>query len=346
MTTATSRILVIGGYGAVGATVTSTLGQWFPGRVIAAGRSAARVREAGGVRVDVTEPDGLRKVLDDLGDVAVVVLCVEPPDGGAARICLERGIHLVDIGATPRLLDAVSGLHDVATDAGATAVLSVGVAPGLTNLLARRAHEAVGGADRIDITVLLGSGERHGDDALRWTVGGLTATPSAAPARTALPGYGSRTAHWFPFSDQRTLPRTLAGVDRATTRLCLDSRLLTAALFALRRVGLLRAARHEPVSRVLVRVFGKLHTGGDGFAVRVDAWRGGDHAAYALEGRRQSVVTGLVAAHVARELLSNTLPTGVHHIEQLPALHGIPEALARHGVRCTRRSAPDSAPPR
>ncbi|WP_328394027.1 saccharopine dehydrogenase NADP-binding domain-containing protein [Streptomyces sp. NBC_00390] len=146
------RILVVGGYGAVGATVTTVLGEWFPGRVVVGGRSEARARQ-GGVRIDVTDPTGFRQTLEGLGDVAVVVLCVEPPDSGVARTCLERGIHLVDIGATWGLLEGVAALHDLAVRARATAVLSVGVAPGLTNLLARRAHEAVQGAERIDLTV-------------------------------------------------------------------------------------------------------------------------------------------------------------------------------------------------
>ncbi|MDX6763706.1 saccharopine dehydrogenase NADP-binding domain-containing protein [Streptomyces sp. F8] len=236
------RIVVVGGYGAVGATVAATLEGWFPGRVVVAGRDEARARLLGGVRADVADPDGFRRTLEELGDVAAVVLCVEPPDTGVARVCLERGVHLVDIGATRRLLDGVADLHDLAAGAGATAVLSVGVAPGLTNLLARRVHEAVGGAERIDLTVLLGAGERHGADAVRWTVEGLAGPVAEAPLRTTLPGHGRRTAHPFPFSDQHTLPRTL-GVEQVTTRLCLDSKPLTSALFGL------RAAARSPAVR-------------------------------------------------------------------------------------------------
>ncbi|MFP3989489.1 saccharopine dehydrogenase NADP-binding domain-containing protein [Streptomyces sp. E11-3] len=329
------RVLVVGGYGAVGTTVTSTLAGWLPNRVLPAGRSAARARQDGGVRVDVADPDGFRQVLDRLGDVTAVVLCVEPSDTGLARACLERGIHLVDIGATRRLLDGVAELHDVAAAAGATAVLSVGVAPGLTNLLARRAHDAVGGAERLDLAVFLGSGERHGGDAVRWTVQGLAEPLTARPLRTVLPGYGARTVHPFPFSDQHTLRRTL-GVPEATTRLCLDSRPLTAALFALRRAGLLRAVRRPVARRMLIEAFRRVHIGGDGFAVRADAWRGDRHAAYALTGHAQSRVTGLAAAYVARELLTGAPPPGVHHIEQLPMLAGLPEALAEHGVTLHR----------
>jgi hypothetical protein len=67
--------------------------------------------------------------------------------------------------------------------------------------------------------------------------------------------------------------------------------------------------------------------GGDGFAVRVDAVGTRGAAMLALTGRDQSRVTGLVAAHVTRELLSGGLPLGVHHIEQLDRLAAVPDAL-------------------
>ncbi|MFF9984413.1 saccharopine dehydrogenase family protein [Streptomyces erythrochromogenes] len=283
------RVLVVGGYGAVGTTVVSALDGWFPGRAVVAGRDETRARRLGGVRADVADPEGFRRTLEEPADVAAVVLCVEPPDSRVARVCPERGVHLVDIGATRRLLDGVADLHGLAAGAGATAVLGVGVAPGLTNLLARRAHEAVGGAERIDLTVLLGAGERHGAEAVRWTVEGLAAPPAGAPLRTALPGHGRRTAHPFPFSDQHTLPRTL-GIEQVTTRLCLDSKPLTSALFGLRRHRTGAEPRHRPGR-------GVRHPG----------------AAHRIPAR------------------------GVHHIEQLPAPAGLPEALGAHGLTVRRR---------
>ncbi|MFI8100561.1 saccharopine dehydrogenase [Streptomyces sp. NPDC086023] len=234
----------------------------------------------------------------------------------------------MDVGATHRLLEEVSELHDTAAGAGATAVLSVGVAPGLTNLLARRVNDPVGGAERIDLTVLLGAGERHDSDAVRWTVAGLGEPVAARALRLPVPGFDTRTAHPFPFSDQHALRRTL-GVPEVTTRLCLDSRPLTAALFALRRTGLLGGARRQ---RLLTGVFGRVHLGGDGFAVRADAHRGDRHATLTLTGRGQSRATGLVAAHVVRTLLTQPVPPGVHHLDQLPHLADLPDRLTGHGI--------------
>ncbi|MCF6524796.1 saccharopine dehydrogenase [Streptomyces sp. JJ36] len=320
MTTTNGRVLVVGGHGAVGSAAAAALDRWFPGRVLTAGRSR-------GVRVDVTDTDRFRRVLTDLGDVRAVVLCVQPPDAGPARACLERGTCLVDVNADPALLADVSRLDDLAATTGTPAVLSAGVAPGLTNLLARRAHDAVGGAERLELTVLLGAGERHGADAVRWTVDALAAPHgTACPRRLPLPGHGRRKAHPFPFPDQYTLPGTL-GVPEVTTRLCLDSRAATGLLFALRP-----AVRRPALRRAATSVLRRTHVGGDAFAVRADARRGSRHAAYALTGRGQSRISGLVAAHATRLALAGSLPAGVRHIEELPQLADLPERLAVHGV--------------
>jgi hypothetical protein len=335
-------ILVVGGYGAVGAAATRELAARLPGRVVVAGRDPERARRLaastgsdGARRVDVTDVAGFERVLVE-DRISVVVLCVEPPDAAITKACLASGVHLVDVGASWPLLEQVEQLDRPAADRGVTALLSVGLAPGLTNLLARRAVNELGGADRVDIAVLLGAGERHGADAVRWTVAGLAEpTPAGArPQRVVLPGFGARTVHPFPFSDQHSLRRTL-GVPDVTTRLALDVGPVTAALFGLR--GALRpVARHPRGARLLTAALGGVHLGGDRFAVRVDALRGDRRATYALSGREQSRITGLVAAGVAARILDGGLPPGVHHIDELPELADLPETLAGHGVTTTR----------
>ncbi|MEV8634197.1 saccharopine dehydrogenase [Streptosporangium sp. NPDC051023] len=328
-----SGILVIGGYGAVGAQVSTTLDGWFPGQVIAAGRNPDGARLPDTVRrarLDLADIGGLERLLD-LDPIAAVVLCVEPADATVAETCLSRGIHLVDVGASDHLLRQVEDLADRATVSGATGVLSVGLAPGLTNLLARRVHERVGGAQRIDITVLLGAGEQHGADAVAWTVSRLAQPAGARPRRYAMPGHGRRIAYPLDFSDQHSLRRTL-GVPRVTTRMCLDSAFSTRLLAGLRRLAVFRVNRRPALRRLITAALSRVHIGGNGFAVRVDAVNSDRHAALALTGNGQSRATALVAAHVTRTVLAGTLPTGVHHIDQLPALAGIPEQLAAHGI--------------
>ncbi|MGI5128513.1 saccharopine dehydrogenase NADP-binding domain-containing protein [Pseudonocardia sp. CA-107938] len=327
-----SRILVVGGYGAVGSSVAAELGRLYPGRVWVGGRDPRRARPAPGVagalRVDVADVAGFGRLLDR-ERIAVVVMCVEPAGADAVSACVGRGVHVVDLGASDERLALIE-----AVDAGsATVILSVGLAPGITNLLARRASERLGGAEYVDIAIMLGAGERHGREAVRWTVRGLAAPASGtARIKVGLPGIGRRTAYPFPFSDQHTLRRTL-GVDRVTTRLCLESEALGAALFGARKLGVFRLARQRRGEELLTGVLHGAHLGGtDAFAVRVDARRGRRRVACGMSGHNQSRMTARVAVEVMRLLEEGALPPGVQHIDQVPVLAEIPDRLAGAGT--------------
>ncbi|MGK5627558.1 saccharopine dehydrogenase NADP-binding domain-containing protein [Streptomyces sp. URMC 123] len=336
------RVLVLGGYGAVGRHTARALAERLPGKVVVAGRDGGRAArlaaDSGGAllaaRVDLGDPASLRRALEG---VSLVILAVEPrtPEEHPAGLLFDHGVDLVDVTATHRMVAEVEGHDGRARARGAAAVLSVGVAPGLTNLLARRVHDDLGGADRIDLSVLLGTGEAHGRDAVRWTVGRL-ADVGAGPDRPLRIGMGPvrgpRTLHPFPFSDQYTLRRTL-GVPRVTTRLGLDSGPLTGLLFGLRRAGAFAAARSAGLEDALVAGFGRFHTGGEEFVVRADAHHRGRHAARALTASSQSRFTGLVAAEVAARVYGGGLPAGVHHIEESDVFADLPEVLAKGGLR-------------
>jgi hypothetical protein len=320
-----TRIVVLGGYGAVGRAVARTLAPTLPGRVVVAGRDPRRAEAfvarhpdtLVARRVDARDPGDVAAVLTDAG---VLVMCLEPGNEQVARLCLERGVHYVDVSASVGVLSAVGRLDPLAVRTGATAALSVGLAPGLTNLLARHVTERLVDAESVDLTVLIGSGERHGPGAVDWLLDNLAAAPDPGagrpgPLRVGLPGHGRRTAHPFPFSDQYTLRRTL-GVP-VTTRLCFDSAALTAAVFALRRGPALRLLRRPGVAGAISAAMARLRFGSDGFAVRATARAAdGRWTAYALTGRGEARVTGVVAALVARQLLGGGAPAGVRHLDQ------------------------------
>jgi saccharopine dehydrogenase-like NADP-dependent oxidoreductase len=335
------RIVLLGGYGAVGRAAAQTLGRWFPQRVVIAGRDPAKAAVAAAqvgpaiepLAVDVTDEADVRRAV---AGAEVVVMCVEQSNAQVAWICLQHGVHYVDVSASDQVHESITQLDELAMTNQATAILSVGVAPGLTNLLARRCVERLGNACDVDITVLLGLGEHHGVDAVRWTLANLARPadrdgPRLRRRRVLLPGFGRRTAFPFGFSDQHTLARTL-GV-RATTRLCFDSAAITWALFALRSAGVFAAARRFHWDAALAAVAARIHLGGDRFVIQVEATdEHGRHARCAASGRRQSQATGLVAAHVVRLLQTGGIPPGVHHVEQLAHTAVLLSNLEENGI--------------
>ena len=292
------RVVVLGGYGAVGREVVAGLLGHVP-EVVVAGRDLAKARTVDGaipMRTDLRS--------DDLAaiDADAVVMCAEQDNVRVAEACLGRGVHYVDVSATYEVLAGIERLDGLASERNATGVLSVGLAPGVTNLLARE----FGGRD-VDIGILAGLGERHGTSAVDWTLDSLGDLGESWRMRFP-PPYGIRTVHRFPFSDQYTLP------GRVRTGLCLDSRAMTALLPRLRRFRDWRPLR---------TVFHNVHTGSDGFAVAVAS--GGTVRSFA--GRRQSRATGLATAMVVRRLAG--MAPGVRHIEDAVGPGFLTELAAR-----------------
>ncbi|ATE53559.1 saccharopine dehydrogenase NADP-binding domain-containing protein [Actinosynnema pretiosum] len=280
-----ARVLVLGGYGAVGRHAVAELA----GRheVVVAGRDLARASAAPGatgVRVDLRDADDVRRAV---AGADVVLMCAETANAAVARAAAEAGAHYLDVSASAGVLASIE------EPTGTTALLSVGLAPGVTNLLARWCVAATG-AREVEIGVLLGGGERHGAAAVEWTAAGVAGMGGAWRARFPEP-FGERRVRGFPFSDQVTLPTTLP-VDRVRTGLCLDSRLATALLPAVRWLGPLASS---------------VRLGGDGFAVVASA--GGMTCSFS--GNGQSRATGVIAAALV-ELLP-TVPVGRWHVEQV-----------------------------
>ncbi|MEV4092520.1 saccharopine dehydrogenase family protein [Streptosporangium saharense] len=303
-----NTVLVLGGHGAVGREAATALTRLPRTQVVVAGRDPGRARPVPGtvaMHVDATDSAALDMALDG---VTTVLMCAEIDNARVARACLERGVSYVDVSASRDLLNEIGGLDDLARASGVTAALSVGLVPGVTNLLARLCAER-SPATEPSIGVLLGSGERHGPAAVAWTLDGLGALDGSWTMTFPEP-YGTRTVHRFPFSDQYTLPGTL-GVPAVRTGLCLDSRLFTGLLAAAGRPAVARLLRRDGVRSLLLTALGRVHLGSDGFAVTVTS--GGARAAFS--GRRQSLATGRAAALVVRDL--PTFPAGVRHIEQL-----------------------------
>ncbi|WP_327582387.1 saccharopine dehydrogenase NADP-binding domain-containing protein [Nonomuraea sp. NBC_00507] len=303
-----NSVLILGGYGAVGREAAAALTGYPDTWVIVAGRNPGRARPGpatAAMRVDAADPDDLARALDG---VTTVLMCAEIDNARVARACLERGIGYVDVSASHGLLAGIQDLDDVARDSGATAALSVGLVPGVTNLLARICAER-SPASEVHIGVLLGSGEQHGPAAIAWTLDGLGALDGSWTMSFPAP-YGTRTVHRFPFSDQYTLPATL-GVPSARTGLCLDSRLFTGLLAAAGRPAVARLLRRRAVRDLLLKALEKIHLGSDGFAVTVSSGT----AQASFSGRLQSRATGRAAALLIRDLPA--MPPGVRHIEQL-----------------------------
>jgi saccharopine dehydrogenase-like NADP-dependent oxidoreductase len=295
--------LVLGGYGAVGAQVMAELKA--DGHVVlAAGRDRARADR-------VVELRDLGSYARALAQVDLVINASGLEDPALVALASDHGAAFIDISASTKYIAALERLEP-----RRPVLLSVGLAPGLTNLLAAAVHAAAPGP--IDLALLLGAGERHGEAATRWSYSllgktfveptdGSSVRNYTQPRHFDLPGHGIRRLFRADFSDQHTLTRDFGTAVR--TYFGLDSRLATTALAALTWVP---GAAKLPMG---------FHLPG------TDRWLAlavGSHATVRwASGRGQSRATAMIAAVAARAVLR--LPAGVHHLHGVLTLEALPE---------------------
>lgn len=347
-------ILIIGGYGAVGRVIALALANKFPGQVIVAGRSYEKARALAQesdekirpYQVDLTTAHGNLEILDG---VAVVVMCLDVPDVQFLQACLQRGIHYVDITAEDAILQQIEALDGVAKANGSTAILSVGLSPGLTNLLARHAQAQFETLHHVEIHGLVGLGEAHGAAAAHWTLQNLNANYTVREnGRTRQvssfgehkqahfpEGLGRRRVYRFNLADQHVVVRTL-GLTSVSTWITFDPVLFAWLMAFMRWSGLSKLLRYRWIEDAIVKMSTAVQFGAEKFAIQVEARGEKDGRAlsqtYTVSGDGQGRATALVAAQVVKQLFTGTFPAGVFHSEQLfepmPFIH----QLAADGI--------------
>ncbi|MCO5084402.1 MAG: hypothetical protein M9955_22440 [Rhizobiaceae bacterium] len=331
-------ILIVGGYGHVGGRIAANLLRLGLGPVLLSGRDVGKAREAAeslgceARYIDLAEPQSWDGAL---AGVDAVIGCVDPQDAGFAAHVLTKSLTYVDVTASDGFFRQVEKLDSLARDKGGRAILSVGLAPGLTNLLVRACVETMDRAESAQIGIMLGLGDEHGAAAIDWTLAGFR---SAGRMRERIEtiAFGApprdHPAMVFDFADQYVVRRTL-GLAEARTLLTFDSAALGRLLLAV----LPRIAASPMLSSVVRKSMRWLRFGSDRAAltVTVSGYHGGRPATASavLEGRKEAEITALVAALVVKHAQHAGLAPGVRHIEQVLSIEALAPALREHGVR-------------
>ncbi len=331
-------ILIVGGYGKVGQVISETLCKLFENRVIVAGRNYQKAKEFAEKLDNLVAPmefdiDFFSKNDNRFDDIKLVVTCIDQNNTKFVEWCFEKGIDYIDVTASYEFLSKVEALNDKARKSGTTAILSVGLAPGITNLLAKVCKLRGSNIQFLDIFIMLGMGETHGDEAIRWMLDNINSDFSVidknqikrvgsfkGKKRTIFPNETQeRTAYRFNFSDQHVIPKTLQ-ISSVSTYICLDSVGITWVLYLFRKIGLSNLLKIKAVKEAFLKLLKTFSYGSEEFAVMVSA--GIDYEkSYVYEvsvlGTGEARMTGLVAAKVAARLFTSPILSGVFHIEEL-----------------------------
>ncbi|WP_020100996.1 hypothetical protein [Mycobacterium sp. 360MFTsu5.1] len=335
-------VLLVGGYGVVGAEVARMAAPSLPllltGRTVARGRALAAETGAELRAWDLADPAAFRT------RVRAVVGLVNDPDDRVLRAAIAGGVPFVDVtrwtNRLQRAATVASMLHPTAP-----VLLSSAWMGGVTSLVAAHLADQLGGADRVEVAIRWDVRDRAGADSVEFMDRlGLdfeviengfrrTVAPLSDTRRIHIGDNLTRVAR-IDTPEQFTLPLSL-GATTATTRIGFSSGASTAALLAVKRLGLFRWGRGERFADVRRSL---LYAPGEGGVaqVRVDVARGGlTRSAVVTDPAGQAHLTAVGALLGVNRILGldgAPVRPGVGFPEQTPTPAAVPAMLATCGV--------------
>lgn len=152
------KVMVLGGYGAVGTAICGDLAKSPPiSEVICAGRNIDKAKQLAQKlksvkvkpkKVDASNSDELMKALE--GVDIVISSAIPKYNVAVMKAALKKGTHYID-NAVYTTVDEKLAFDDAFKDAGLTGLLNLGEDPGLANIFARYAADRMDRVDEIRI---------------------------------------------------------------------------------------------------------------------------------------------------------------------------------------------------
>ncbi len=317
----TNRALVIGAQGVLGALTVRAFeaAGW-------AVRAGSRRPKPGQVEIDLARRDSIAAAVD--GD-ELVVNTVPHRDLLAERYVLEHGGTLVNVSDLPAA--AARSLRAVAGGARGTVVMSAGLAPGVTTVVAADLLSRHADASELEIVFTLSLKAPRGPASAEFIHRGLTAVPRHRTAVVRLPSpFGERECLGFGEGDAGWLGGVAEG--RIVRQyVCIAEPAMHERLLALNG-----AAAMASMPKSLIELHKQRADGANGNEA-VAHWIAVIHAGRRLAARTVECVGGSLSAARATVVFADALrtappPSGCFNPEEILTLSGVEAKLRAAGI--------------
>ena len=330
------KILIIGGYGKVGTVISKILAEKFPSKLIIAGRSKEKGQKlisklnlkAKAVKVDLSSED-FNEI--NFEEIHTAISCVEfLENDNLIQKCIEFKANYIELATSFEAYNRLLDFDKEVEQAGTCLVPGVGLIPGLSGVFAQNAISKLKQISKVQTYVLLGLGENHGLDAIRWMMdyatipytlktenGVILVHPFTNPLKMQLLNEKkARKFYSFNFGDQHIIVKTNQA-KYAQTQLAFDSRFITWLLVMSQKIGLLnRLSKVKP--KKVKDWLTKFRIGTEKFTVQThcqDLKK--NEIIYLGEGYNEANATGVIAAYAVLQLYPFSTKTGIKHLEEI-----------------------------
>ena len=325
----TNRALIIGAQGVLGAlTVTA---------FEAAGwtvRSGARRPRPGQIEIDLGRPESIAAAVDER---ELIVNTVPHPDLLAERHVLEHGGVLINVSDLPAA--AARSLRAVAGGARGTVVMNVGLAPGVTTIVAADLLGLHAHATEVEIVFTLSLSASRGPASAEFVHRGLTAVPRHRTALVRLPSpFGERVCLGFGEGDAGWLGGIAEG--RIVRQyVCIAEPTVHEQLLALNAAGAMVSMRRSLIAVRTQRADGTV--GNEPVAHWVAAIRAGRRlGARTVECAGGSLSAARSAVVFADALRREPPPSGCFNPEEIWTLGAVEARLRAAGISVVSQAQP------
>ncbi|MBP1631256.1 MAG: Saccharopine dehydrogenase [Bacteroidetes bacterium] len=340
------KILIIGGYGQVGRNVCTELMNIFPNKIIIGGRNIKKAVSFSEetqwnvkpLKIDIYDT---RKYNAILNDISLVVMCLSPKNTDLALYCIENNINYIDISPSYKMASELALYKNIPIKTQATCVLGVGLAPGLSNLMVKKAKSFFDYINSVNIFLMLGVGEKHGNDGIKWLLDNINnvytinydnkprvVTPFGTIKKTTfIDKTNQRKTFSFDLADQHSIPKTL-GLANVSSYFCYDSSFVTREIVLLKKIGFFKMLRISwmynfiaNIFRIVLDVINRLKLCSDIYIVKIDIEGVKDNESINLQssivGYNNSIITGKIAAIVAKQIYTGKIKRGIYYLEEM-----------------------------
>lgn len=285
------KILIIGGYGTIGEYICKELVPIFPNKVIISGRNMNKAVKLNRNMNNKAIPMELNVYAKEfykekLKDVYIVICCISPASKSFFNFCLKENIHYIDISPSLEIINEMKVIYKKYPATETTAVFGVGLAPGLSNIMIKEIREEFDSVKEVEISLVLGLGESHGKDGIKWLLENLDTeidycgqkhkTFSRRKIKEFPAPLGTKTTYIFNNADQ-FIAREFLGIESVISRFGYDVSLITDYVALLKKIGFFKLMKFKWIKNVVITLFSniisiikKLKIGSDVYSIVID----------------------------------------------------------------------------
>ncbi|MFK0733492.1 MAG: saccharopine dehydrogenase family protein [Gloeotrichia echinulata GP01] len=236
----THRVLILGGRGRIGSSVTQDLATHTQAQITITGRSpltqgAISWPTTGQIRLLVLDLAEIDKLREAIANSDLVIHCAGPfhyRDTNVLQICIEQGVNYVDVSDHRSYTSKALNYHQQAAAAGVTAIINTGIFPGISNSMVRQGIEQFDQPEKVHLSYLVAGSGGAGVTVMRTTflglqhpfkawIGGkwqLVKPYSDRETIEFLPPYGRSGVYWFDMPETFTMPKSFPSVKTVITK--------------------------------------------------------------------------------------------------------------------------------